>query len=141
MNVARMLIPLEMHARLKGRSYWRMRFIDGRTIDERDVDWSLAPQRGRMALQLVCPDGQIAQVGNTQDSTGRLFQLKAGALTGSTRSTDAHLIGIVHGTDGQATVAAWEYGPKRLVTFEDNVWNVRYRGIGRLNFDVLGIRG
>jgi hypothetical protein len=142
MNIANMLIPLEVKARLKNRSYWRLRFIDGRTIDEREVDWSLAPQRGRMALQLVCPNGEIAQLGNTQDATSRLFQLKVGIRTaGAGKQTLAHVIGIIVGTDGLCRLWAWEPDPGRLVgPLTDNVRNVRYQQIGRLNFEVLGMR-
>lgn len=141
MSIASLLIPLELQARMKGRSYWRLRFTDGRVVDEREIDWSLAPTRGRLAIQLVCPDGRVAELGNSRDASDRLFQLKGARLmAGHGSRTDFHLIGIVTGLNGECRCGAWEYGPGRLVTFEDNVFAMRYAGIGALSPDVLGIK-
>lgn len=140
MSLVSNLMP-SVRARLTGRASWSLRYTDGRIVTEGEVDWSLAPQQGRQSLRLYCPDGQVAELGNSQDSTGRLFQLKGGTLTaGKGRRTDFHLIGMVDGTDGHCRCAAWEYGSGRLVTFEDSMWDMRYQSIGRLNFEVLGIR-
>jgi hypothetical protein len=122
------------------RSWWLVRYRDGRVINEWDgPDWSLLPRTGLLAVRLVCPNGKVAELGHPTDASDRLFQLKAGALLGGTRNTTAHLIGIVHDASGRASCAAWEYGPRRLVTFEDNVHQMHYLTIGRLNLDVLGI--
>lgn len=139
--IARMMAP-SVRARVSRHALWSLRFMDGRIVTEGEADWSLAPQQGRQSLRLYCPDGQVAELGNTRDATGRLFQLKAGTLSaGAGKRTDAHLIGIVDGTDGRCTCYAWEYGHGRLVgPFADNVYGVRYRGIGRLAFEVLGLR-
>lgn len=140
MSLLAVLDPATLRARATGRSWWMVRYSDGRIINEWDgPDWSLLPRRGLVAVRLVCPNGKVAELGNSLDASGRLFQLKVGNLTGARRSIDAHVIGIVHGTDGQATCAAWEYGPKRLVTFEDNIDAMQYRSIGRLNLPVLGL--
>lgn len=140
MNLATRLAPLEFYARITGRSYWRLRFTDGRTVDEREVDWSLLPQRGRMALQLVCPNGKTAELGNTTSAEGRLFQFKAGTVSaGGAKTQDAHLIGIVTGMDGQCHCAAYDYATARIVQFDDNIFCMRYKNIGRLSGDVLGI--
>jgi hypothetical protein len=75
------------------------------------------------------------------NSVDRLFQLKvATATAGVGRQQLAHLIGIVHGTDGQCTVAVWEPQQRRLVTFEDNVFRMQYQGLGCLAFEHLGIK-
>lgn len=112
------------HARRSGRSWWSLRYTDGRIAHEWDadpgspnghVDWPRMPYQGRQSLRLYCPNGQMAQLGSTADSTGRLFQFKiahASAGMGGPniigRETLAHVIGIVHGVDGQCTCYAWE---------------------------------
>lgn len=136
-----MLMPPAMRARVTGRSLWSLRYMDGRIISEGEVDWSLAPQQGRQSLRLYCPNGKVAQLGNTVDATGRLFQFKSGTFsTGAGKSVRAHVIGLITGTDGQCQCAAWEYGTGRLVTFEDNVFSMQYENIGALSADVLGIK-
>jgi hypothetical protein len=136
------LIPIELHARVTRRSWWQLRLMDGRIVDEREVDWSLAPIRGRKELRLVCPNGQQAVLGNSAGADDRLFQLKVGVRTaGAGKRTLAHVIGIIVGTDGLCRLWAWEPDPGRLVgPLTDNVRNVRYQQIGALSPDVLGIK-
>lgn len=130
-----------LRARVQRRSYWRLRMTDGRIINEYDVDWSLAPSAGRQALRLYCPNGKVAELGNPDDVTGRLFQFKSAIVTaGAQHGTTAHVIGIIDGTNGECQCAAWEYGSERLVTFRDNVHAFQYESVGALNPDVLGIR-
>jgi hypothetical protein len=139
-NLVSNLMP-SVRARMTGRASWALRFVDGRIVTEGEVDWSLAPQQGRQSLRLYCPDGQVAELGNSQDATGRLFQLKGGTLmSGAGRRTDFHLIGIVDGPNGHCRCAAWEYDPGRLVTFDDTIYAMQYHSIGLLNVEVLGIR-
>ena len=129
-----------LRARVAGRSYWRLRYTDGRVVNEWDVDWSLAPRKGRQSLRLHCPNGQVAELGNSQDATGRLFQLKV-AVTGmgGPHWTWAHVIGIVDGFNGECQYAAWDYVRHELVTGRDNVNAMRYQNIGMLSPDVLGL--
>jgi hypothetical protein len=104
-------------------------------------DWSMLPRKGLVAVRLYCPNGQVAELGNSVDASDRLFQLKAAiAVAGAGRATLAHLIGMVVGLNGEAQCAAWEYGPGRLLAFEDNVFSMRYRNIGRLAAEHLGIK-
>lgn len=142
MSILAPLDPSALRARTTGRCWWRVRYHDGRVTNEWDgPDWSLLPRTGLVAVRLYCPNGKVAELGNSVDASDRLFQLKGGTLTaGKGRRTDFHLIGLVTGTDGQCRCAAWEYGPGRLLTFEDNVYAMQYQSIGRLNFEVLGIR-
>lgn len=135
------LDPATLRARVTRRAYWRLRYVDGRIVDERDVDWSLAPARGRQALRLYCPNGQVAELGNTQDATGRLFQFKGGIVTaGAGRGTTYQLIGIIDDTEGSCQCAAWDYRTRRLLTFRDNVHHMSFEQVGALSPDVLGIR-
>lgn len=141
MSVLSLLDPVALRARMTGRSYWSVRYRDGSIIHEWERDWSLIPRRGLVAVRLYCPDGNVAELGNSVDASDRLFQLKCGIRTaGAGKATLAHIIGIIHGTDGQASCAAWEPDPGRLVTFEDNVFAMQYQQIGRLSGDVLGIK-
>lgn len=129
-----------IRARLQRRSFWRLRYTDGRVVNEWDCDWSLAPYHGRQSLRLHCPNGQVAELGNTGDATGRLFQLHGAIVTaGAGRHDTFHLIGVIDNTNGDCQCAVWDYARQRLVAFRDNVYQMRYEGIGLLNFAVLGI--
>src|SRR5262249_24956382 len=120
---------------------WKLRYTDGRVVNEWEVDWSEVPAKGRQAIRLYCPNGQVAELGNTQDATGRTFQLKRAALMiGVGRGVTHHLVGIIHDSDGNCTWAAWDYGRQQLLTFNDNVHAMKFDQIGRLEPDVLGIR-
>jgi hypothetical protein len=122
-----------------GRSYWMLRYTDGRIVSEADVDWSLAPQKGRQALRLYCPNGHVVELGSG-DCTGRLFQLKVAALkAGVGRAVLAHVIGLVNNGNGDCQYAAWDYERGALVTGTDNVFAMKYHQIGRLAFDHLGM--
>lgn len=142
-----------LRARLAGRSFWAVRFTDGRIVHEWDpdpgspnkhADWARLPYEGRQKLRLYCPNGVFAELGDTRDCTGKLFQLKVGLMTaGLGRGTLAHLIGMVHGLNGEAICYAYEIQPDGSGVlrgpFEDSVYGMRYHNLGKLNADVLGI--
>lgn len=135
-----LLDPASIRARFANRSYWRLRYLDGRVVSEWEIDWSLAPQKGRQSLRLYCPDGRIAELGNDKDATGRLFQLKVATTgMGGPHETWAHLIGIVDGYYGECQYAAWDYAKRELVTGRDHILGMRYQNIGQLSLDVLGL--
>jgi hypothetical protein len=133
------LATLPFRARLTQRSYWALLYRDERIVTELDCDWSLAPQHGRKAVRLCCPNGQVAELGGS-DAEGRLFQFKGGMLTGGMRSTRYHLIGIIDALDGTCRCAVWDYEDKTLKTFIDNAYGLKFESVGALNLDVLGLR-
>jgi hypothetical protein len=90
-----------------------------------------------VAVQLVCPNGQVAELGNSVDASDRLFQFKTATTF---HGTTAHVVGLITGMDGQCKYAAWEYGPKRLVTGVDSVFDFKYQNVGRICADVVGIK-
>lgn len=133
-----------VRARLLNRSFWRLRYTDGRVVSEWDVDWSLAPLRGRQALRLHCPNGQIAELGDSSggDISDRVFQFKDALMTaGAGRQTLAHVVGLVDSSSGDCRYAAWLYGENRLVTGRSNVHDFSFNGtpVGALAFDHLGV--
>lgn len=133
-----------LRARLAGRSYWRLRYTDGTVVSEWDVDWSLAPRRGRQALRLMCPNGQIAELGDATGGNidGRAFQLKDAIVSaGGLNGTLSHIVGLVDTTNGDCRWVAWLYGEHRLATGLSNVHDFSYEGVpvGALAFDHLGI--
>lgn len=142
MSVLALLDPATRKARLTGRSWWLVRYADGRVVNEWDgPDWSLLPRKGLVAVRLACPNGKVAELGNSVDASDRLFQLKVAVRTmGAGKQVMAHVVGIVTGTDGACRCAAWEPDPGRLVQFEDNAHAMRYQGIGALSPDVLGLK-
>src|SRR5438045_1985699 len=130
-----------LRARLHGYPYWQVRYVDGATISEwQGMDWTLLPREGRQSVRLYCPNGQVAELG-WSDSSWRPFQFKVGALVGGTRSTLAHVIGLITDqTTGDCTYAAWDCPEQRLITGKDNVLNMQYHQTGRLSGHVLGFR-
>lgn len=114
------------------RAYWQARFTDGRVVSEWEVDWSLLPQRGLREVALVCPNGKVGVVGWGGDGAGRFVQFKMAYAHGwglNSMTTEAHLVGIVHGNDGEATFYRWEPEAFRLIgPYEDNV------GPGRMQY-------
>lgn len=118
--------PAGLHARASGRSWWALRYHDGRLLHERDRDWSHCPATGRQRLRLYCPNGEIAELGGDREQRGRLFQLKVavrhGAPSGAlpSRTVLAHVIGRIHSPDGRCTLYAWE--PAGPVSPEMAAW-------------------
>lgn len=133
-----------LRAKWTGKSFWRLRYTDGRVVNEWDVDWSLAPEQGRQALRLCCPNGQVAELGNAgADCTGRFFQFKSAIVTaGGPHGTEAHIIGLVETPNGDCAYAAWLYQSQRLVTGRSNVHAFSFEGqaVGALAFEHLGVR-
>ena len=130
-------------ARLFGRPWWQARYRDGRILSEWERDWLDLPSTGLIALRLVCPNGQVGQVGNDTDAGGRCFQFKIGlAGVGLGRRTEAHVIGIRHG-ENDCTLFAWEAGRGVLVgPIADVFHGMRYGGgvMARPSVAVLGAR-
>ena len=126
-------------ARVAQRSYWMLRYVDGTVIREWESDWSALPLEGRQSLRLLCPDGQIAELGST-DATGRLFQLKVAIITaGAWNGTVAQVVGLVEHEVGSCRYAAWDYEQGKLVTGNDNVYAMQYQQIGRVAFEPMGL--
>lgn len=129
-------------ARRSGRSWWavRMRHLDG-WVHEWDpdpgspnghADWMRIPKIGRQEVRLYCPNGVSAHLGDTEDATGKLFQLKSGQrrvalslggngllhVTGEAKQTDAHIIGMISGTNGECVIYAWEPLPPPAIPLD-----------------------
>jgi len=126
--------------RLSGRSWWQVVYRDGRTVSEWDAgaDWLHLPRKGLMEGRLLCPNGQIAVLGNDQELGDRLYQFKIAhvsmGLAGNrhSRGTDAHVMGIVRDIHGNCLQYAWEYGANgkgQLVgPMADNLEHFAYGG-------------
>ena len=127
-------------ARATRRSWWICKFTDGTVIPEYQRDWTELPLKGRQKVRLVCPNGQIAELGTDHDNTGRFVQLKlAVASTSTGRQTLAHLIGYLYGLNGETSFACWDYRTGTLQTFVDNAYSCRWENLGQLAVDHLGI--
>ena len=50
------------------------------------------------------------------------------------------IIGVVRNDKGDCLCRAWEVKEKKLIEFEDNIFNMTYRGIGLLSLDVQGLK-
>lgn len=115
------------YAMRTGRSWWALRYTDGRIVHEWDpdpgspnghCDWPRMPKKGRQALRLYCPNGKMVQLGETADASGRLFQFKVARRdtlvaigVGPIEESEhihGHVVGIVTGLDGQCVLYAWE---------------------------------
>lgn len=118
------------HTVRSGRSWWAVRMGD--PIDDwvhewdpdpgspnKHMDWPRLKKRGRQAIRLYCPNGKFAQLGDTHDATGKLFEFKVGlrrTVTGigifeESDTVLAHVVGMVHGLIGECTMFSWEILP------------------------------
>lgn len=145
-----------------GRSWWQVRYMDGKVLSEWDTlqgerrlpfglgrssRWEEVRKYGMVAIRLLCPDGVAGEIEGIQGT--QFFQLKAGGITvgigagntGVTRFCDAHIIGAVENDNGGCWCRVWENKEKRLLAgFHDNIHDMKYRNIGKLNLDVQGIK-
>lgn len=145
--------------RRSGRSWWQARYSDGRVLNEWDTllnekplpvgigassRWEEVPKDHMIGLRLLCPNGRAGELMTPHEH--KFFQLKAGGLDvgmGGARGghyQDAHIIGVVKDQDGTCLCKAWEFRLKRLITFEDNIYHMKYLNIGRLSFEVQQLR-
>lgn len=146
--------------RHSGRSWWQARYSDGKVLSEWDTlggkillpmgggktsRWEEVPKKGMVGLRLLCPNGMCGELEAPEGH--RFIQLKVGGInvrmgmgTTATRFCDAHIIGVVIDVDGNCLCRAWETQEHRLVEFCDNVYAMRYRGIGKLSLDVQQLR-
>ena len=132
-----------VYSSVRQRPYWALRYTDGRIVNEWEVDWSQAPLKGRQRIRLYCPNGDVGEFGDTRDATGQFVQFKVATRGNSGEHLLAHVIGMIHGTDGQVTCAAWEFqadgSGRRVGPWEDNVYRMAYHELGALNADHLGL--
>lgn len=171
--------------RMSGRSWWQARYADGKTLGEwdtpamsgilavpnadtwRSTRWEDVEKRGMIALRLLCPNGQVAEL-VTNNPDGRFIQLKSGGFSvGEVNKNfcDAHMIGVLENDDQMVRCWSWEKTPhsfshnietercntcklpkvecgdgRQLVNFMDDIFAMRYRGIGGLSLTVQGVR-
>lgn len=146
-----------------GRSWWQVRYTNGKVLSEWDTlqgeirlpfgqgrssRWEEITKSGMVGIRLLCPNGIAGELEGVTET--QFFQLKAGGVdvafgfTGGikalNRFCDAHIIGAVANGNGDCFCRAWEYKEKRLIIFKDNIHNMKYRNIGKLNLDVQGIK-
>lgn len=149
--------------RRSGRSWWQARYSSGKILNEWDTltdkvrlptgagrssRWEEAPKEGMVGLRLLCPNGVAGELEAPEGH--RFFQLKAGGMdvgmgftggvAGVKRFCDAHIIGVVEDGEGNCLCRAWETKERRLIEFRDNIHNMKYRNIGRLNLDVQQLK-
>lgn len=144
--IIRAFDPAVLRARVDGRSYWQVRYRDGHVVNEYDgVDWLDLPQRRQgspvVEARLVCPDGSVGVLGNSESAEGRFFQFKIGEVrVGEGRRTTAHVLGYLTDTEGRCRCYAWEW-PGRMVEFWDRFPNMEYGGPVTMGMqaDVLGV--
>lgn len=149
--------------RRSGRSWWQCRYSSGKVLSEWDTmttkflwplgngktsRWEEVSKDGMVGLRLLCPNGLAGELEAPEGH--RFFQLKVGVaqvamgftgkIKGIGRSCDAHIIGVVLNGEGDCLCRAWEHKEKRLVQFQDNVHNMKYRDIGPLSLEVQGLK-
>jgi hypothetical protein len=141
-----------------GRPWWQVRYRDGRVRSEWDTlpgstrlplaeqgpasRWEDLDLKGMIGVRLLCPNGMAAELAAREDR--KIFQLKVGGLSvvGWAQSRtwcEAQVIGAVIDPSGACVCRAWEMRERRLVEFQDNVFEMHYRGIGALSLDNLGL--
>lgn len=138
-----------------GRSWWQARYSDGRILSEWETlqskvllpsstdsssRWEEAPKDNMVDLKLLCPNGLIGGLGAKEGH--KFFQLKSARVNVGNKQhhVDAHIIGVIEDITGTCLCRAWDYNAKRLIEFNDNVYNMGYLNIGRINLGVQGLR-
>ena len=143
--------------RTSGHSWWQARYSDGKVLSEWDTltgkirlpvskngssRWEEVPKKGMIGLRLLCPNGMAGELEAPEGH--RFIQLKAGGVmvgpSGTSRYQDAHIIGVIRDDKGGCFCHAWEHKTRRLIEFYDNVLNMKYLHIGRLNLDVQQLK-
>jgi len=147
--------------RKSGRSWWQARYSDGRVISEwntltgkirlplglgRSSRWEEIPKEKMVGLRLLCPNGMCGELEAPEGC--RFIQLKQGFIfidvgfggAPGGRYCAAHIIGVITDDKGNCFCRAWETQEQHLIQFEDNVFNMKYRGIGPLFLDVQGVK-
>lgn len=141
--------------RRSGHPWWQCSYSSGKVINEWDTlpaklpvgdgrssRWESVPKNGMVRLKLLCPDGTVGELETSENY--KFFQLKVGrfevGFNFSRRCCDAYMIGVITDTDGTCFCKAWESQNKKLIEFSDNIFNMRYRNIGRLSTDVQGLK-
>ena len=133
-----------------GRSWWQTRYSDGKILSEWDTlldktllpqglgrssRWEEVPKKGMIGLRLLTSIGLAAELEAPEGF--KFFQLKVGYFDlimnkgGSSRSTAAHIIGVVQNADGDCLCRAWEHKTLKLTRFFDNIYNMKYENIAR----------
>lgn len=141
--------------RSSGHSWWQARYSDGKVLSEWDTltsklllpigsgkssRWETVSKMRMVGLRLLCPNGMCAEL---EAPEGHHFiQLKVGGvLAGGAQFCDAHIIGVVTAdNNGNCFCRAWELKGRRLIEFVDNIYDMKYRNIGRLSLEVQGIK-
>lgn len=102
--------------------------------------WEEITKTGLCGLRLLCPNGQAGELEAARDHA--LFQLKIGTFqVGRGTECEAHLIGVIDDDRGACTCFAWEMRERRLVgPFRDNAFAMRYRNVGYLAIENLGLK-
>lgn len=138
--------PLVLRAKLTGRSFWVVKYVGGRIINETQCDWLDLPYRGRQAMRLVCPSGQVAEIGMSGNNEGCFFQAKGamasigiGHSQGQRRTLRYHLIGMIDDVSGDAQCARWDYRTRTLETWRDCPYQMQFDQIGPLCPAHLGL--
>ncbi len=152
---------IESMIKRSGRSWWQVRYIDGKVLSEWETlqssvrlpisagnssRWEEIDKFGIVGIRLLCPSGIAAEL---EGKLGTQFiQLKTGGIDvafgsdikGVRRYCDAHIIGAILDANGNCFCRAWETKEKRLIQFDDNIHDMKYRNIGVLNLGVQSIR-
>jgi hypothetical protein len=141
-----------------GRSWWQARYSSGKAVSEWDTligqkllpiglgrssRWEEVEKKGMVGLRLLCPNGMAGELEAPEDY--KFFQLKVGYFDiqmnkgGSSRSVKAHLIGVVENAEGDCQCKAWE-NPGNLISFKDNIYNMKYQNIGLISLTVQELK-
>lgn len=145
--------------RASGRPWWEVRYRGGRVVSEWDTilglgtsllpewmtmngrrsRWEELPKSGMIGARLLCPDGQVGEIVAARDAA--IFQFKVGQLRiGGERRCEAQVVGVIDNDQGDCSCFAWETAEWGLVRFTDNVHAFRYRTVGPLGIESLGLK-
>lgn len=124
--------------------------LDPTNVAQATTRWEEVPKRHMIGLRLLCPSGKAGDLEAKRDFLLFQFKVSMSVTSGPVRRPVlAHVIGLAE-DDGACLCHAWEPSlfyddgairqAARLITFNDNLHNMAYHGLGRMSFEVLGVR-
>lgn len=98
-------------------------------------EWENTSKKNVIRAMLICPNGQIG--GFNEPSL--LFQFKKGhaSINADNIWCDAHILGNVTDENGECDLISYEPMSNKLITIRDNVNDIKYQNIGKLDTSII----
>jgi len=123
------------------RTLWKVQYTDGVTVSEEWADWVEVDTDRVKKLYLTLPNGGEVFLEKERPQE-QFFQFKVGVSQVSTSFSHvrSQVIGKVINDKGDCIMKTYDYTLNKVLTLYDNVFKLEYENVGKLNFDLLGLK-